>query len=145
MSRVLTSEQGDRGSIPGQVIPKTQKMVYDNSLLNAHLYKVCIKHKVEQLRKSCSSFWKGSLRVALDNSRQLYLRLVKPCWVISYRNQFTKCDLFIQKYMFKMNINWNHFRYRKSMWHIGQNRLGSNRLRDSDVEPHHLNRFSAIS
>ena len=29
-----------RGSIPGRVIPKTQKMVFDAALLNTELYKV---------------------------------------------------------------------------------------------------------
>ena len=34
MSRVFASNLGDRGTIPGQVIPKTQKMVlYDTSVL----------------------------------------------------------------------------------------------------------------
>ena len=35
------------GSIPGQVIQKTQKVVLDASLLNTQHYKVCIKGKVE--------------------------------------------------------------------------------------------------
>ena len=39
---------GDQGSIPGRVIPKTLKMVIDNSLLNTQQYKVRIKGKVEQ-------------------------------------------------------------------------------------------------
>ena len=30
MSRVFTNVPGDRGSIPGQVIPETQKMVLDS-------------------------------------------------------------------------------------------------------------------
>ena len=34
MSRVFAKGQGDWGSIPGQVIPKTQKMVLDAALLN---------------------------------------------------------------------------------------------------------------
>ena len=41
----------DRGSIPGRVIPKTQKMVLDAALLNYQHYKVKIKGKVEQSRK----------------------------------------------------------------------------------------------
>ena len=69
------------GSIPGRVIPKTQKMVLDASLLNTQHYKVRIKGKVEQSREGvapsptpwCSSNRKGSLRVTLDNGRQLYL------------------------------------------------------------------------
>ena len=34
ISRVFANGSGDRGSIPGRVIPKTQKMVLDVSLLN---------------------------------------------------------------------------------------------------------------
>ena len=41
---------GDLGSIPGRVIPKTQKMVLDASLLNTQQYKIRIKGKVEQSR-----------------------------------------------------------------------------------------------
>ena len=34
MSRMLANGPGDLGSIPGRVIPKTQKIVHDASLLN---------------------------------------------------------------------------------------------------------------
>ena len=34
MNRVFSNGPGDRGSIPGGVIPKTQKMVLDAALLN---------------------------------------------------------------------------------------------------------------
>ena len=37
----------DQGSIPGQVIVKTQKMVLDATLLNTQHYKAWIKGKVE--------------------------------------------------------------------------------------------------
>ena len=43
--------QGDLGSIPGHVIPKTLKVVLDTSLLNNQQYKVRIKGKVEQSRE----------------------------------------------------------------------------------------------
>ena len=46
--RVFANGPGDLGSIPGRVIPKTQKMVL---LLNTQLYKVWIKGKVEQSRE----------------------------------------------------------------------------------------------
>ena len=39
------------GSIPGRVIPKTQKMVLDAVLLDTQHYKVRIKGKVEQSRE----------------------------------------------------------------------------------------------
>ena len=41
---------GDRVSIPGRVIPKTQKMVLDFSFLNSQHYKVGIKGKVEAIK-----------------------------------------------------------------------------------------------
>ena len=47
MSRVSANSPGDRRSIPGRVIPKTQKMVLDAALLNTQHYKVRIKGKVE--------------------------------------------------------------------------------------------------
>ena len=50
MSRVFAKGSGDQGSIPDQVIPKTQKMVLDSALLNSQHYKVRIKGKVEQSR-----------------------------------------------------------------------------------------------
>ena len=43
MSRVFTYGQGDRGSIPDQVLPKTLKMVLDAALLSTQHYKVRIK------------------------------------------------------------------------------------------------------
>ena len=55
MSRVFASGPGDQGSIPGWVIPKTQKMVLDATLLNTQHYKVRIKGKVEQSRELSSA------------------------------------------------------------------------------------------
>ena len=49
--RVFTNTLVDQGSIPGRVIPKTQKMVHDATLLNTQYYKVRIKGKVEQSRE----------------------------------------------------------------------------------------------
>ena len=51
--RVFANGPGDLGSIPGRVIPKSQKMKLDASLLNTQHYKVRIKGKVEQS-------WEGS-------------------------------------------------------------------------------------
>ena len=55
MGRVFADDPGDRGSIPGRVIPKTLKMVLDTSLLNTQQYKVCIKGKMEQSRERNSA------------------------------------------------------------------------------------------
>ena len=35
MSKVFASDRDDRSSIPGRVIPKTEKMVLDAALLNS--------------------------------------------------------------------------------------------------------------
>ena len=48
MSRVFAPGPGDRGSIPDRIIPKTQKMVLDATLLRTDHYKVRIKGKEEQ-------------------------------------------------------------------------------------------------
>ena len=55
VGRIFANGTGDRGSIPGRVIPKTQKKVLDASLLNTRHYKVWIKDKVEQSRESSSA------------------------------------------------------------------------------------------
>ena len=48
MSREFANGLGDWGSIPGRVIPKTQKILLDAALLNTQYYKAQIKGKVEQ-------------------------------------------------------------------------------------------------
>ena len=50
-----TNGPRDRGSIPGRIIPKTQKMVLDATLFNTQLYKVRIRGKVEQSRERSSA------------------------------------------------------------------------------------------
>ena len=73
----ITDGPGNLGSIQGRVIPKTLKMVPDNSLHNTLQYKVRIKGKVEQSWErsstlSCSSDLKGSILIALNYGRQIY-------------------------------------------------------------------------
>ena len=55
MSRLFANGPGVRGSIPGRVIPKNQKMVLDATLLNIQYYKVRIKGKVKQSREWSSA------------------------------------------------------------------------------------------
>ena len=43
MSRVFVNVPRDRGSIPGRIIPKTQKMVLDATWLNTQHYNVRVK------------------------------------------------------------------------------------------------------
>ena len=47
----MPSGLGDRCSILGRVVPETQKMVLDVTLLNTQHYKVRIKGKVKQSRE----------------------------------------------------------------------------------------------
>ena len=71
----------DWNSVPGQVIPKTQKMVHDAFLLKTQYYKIWIKGKWSNPGKEttssskplCSSYWKGSLQVALDYNWLTYI------------------------------------------------------------------------
>ena len=51
MSGVFANGPGDRGSILGRDIPKTQKLVLDDAPLNTQHYEVRIKGKVEQSRE----------------------------------------------------------------------------------------------
>ena len=53
--RVFAYGLGDRGSILGRVIPKTQKVFLDTSLLNTQYYKVRFNGKVEQSRDRSST------------------------------------------------------------------------------------------
>ena len=56
MSSVFANGSGDRGSIPGQIIPKTQKMVFDAALFNTQHYTLRIKDiKVEPSRERDSA------------------------------------------------------------------------------------------
>ena len=55
MSRVFANGLGERGSIPGRIISKTQEMVLDAALLSTQHYKVKIKGKVEQSREWSST------------------------------------------------------------------------------------------
>ena len=81
MVRVFASGLGDLGSIPGRVIPKTQKWYLIPSCLTLSIIRCRSRLKWSNTGKGvapsptswCSSNWKGSLWVTLDYSRQLYL------------------------------------------------------------------------
>ena len=83
VGRVFVNGQGDQGSIPGWVIPKTQIIVLDASLLNTQHHKVSIKGKRSNLGKEvvssptpqCSSYCKGRLQVALDYGQPTYITI----------------------------------------------------------------------
>ena len=83
MVRVFANRPEDQGSITGLVIPKTQTMVLDVSLLCTIRYKSRVKWTnigkglVTSPTPWCSSYRKenplGHPRVTLDYGRQLYL------------------------------------------------------------------------
>ena len=55
MGRVFSHNPGDRDSIPGRVIPKTQKVIFEAILLNTQHYKLWIKGKVDQSNEKGST------------------------------------------------------------------------------------------
>ena len=55
VGRVFTYGSADRGSLSGQIIPKTQKMVLDVSLFKTQHYKARFKGKVAQPREKSSA------------------------------------------------------------------------------------------
>ena len=52
---MVPKSPGDQGSIPGLVIPKTQKMVLYTAFLNIQHHKILIKGKVVQSREWSSA------------------------------------------------------------------------------------------
>ena len=62
VGREFANVPGDRGSIPGRVIPKVQKMILDTSLLNIMHYKVVIESKVEQSREKRGTLSNTSMK-----------------------------------------------------------------------------------
>ena len=61
VSRVFANGLEDQGLIPGQVIPKTQKMVLDAILLNTQRYKTW-----NNTRELCGSLQGGTSLPRLD-------------------------------------------------------------------------------
>ena len=79
MVRGFPNGPGDRDSIPGRDIPKTQKMVLYAALFSTQHYKERIKDEkraIQEVAPSptplCSSYWKQSFRIAFDYGHQLY-------------------------------------------------------------------------
>ena len=53
--KLFANGPGDQGSVPGRVIPNTQKMVLDAALLNTQHYEIRINGKVAQTRERSSA------------------------------------------------------------------------------------------
>ena len=78
VGRVFANGLGDQGPIPGQVIPKAQKMVLDAALLNTLHYNVQIKGKVEQSSGRCSTLPYTSVWLLMKREPLSFLRLWLP-------------------------------------------------------------------
>ena len=108
MVRVFANGLGDWGSIPGWVIPKIQQKVLDATLLNTKHYELWIKGKVDNPWKGaapfptpqCSSYWKGSLQVALDYSHLLYFYLYIYIYIYIYTHTHTHTCIYIYIYIY---------------------------------------------
>ena len=93
MVRVFASDPGDLRSIRVRVIPKTQKMVLDATLLNTQHYKVRVKWNnpgkgvPPSLTPWCSRYRRGSLRITLDYDRQLYFTIYIYIYVETEREK----------------------------------------------------------
>ena len=85
---VFDNESKDKGSIPGQFFPNTQKIILDVFLLNTHYCKVWIKGNwcnqgkrvAPFLTLRCFGYQKGSVRVALDYGWLNYCSILHCCF-----------------------------------------------------------------
>ena len=129
---------------PGRVIPMTQKMVLDASLLR---YRSRIKWinpgkgVAPSLTPWCSSYWKGSLQVSLDYGRQLYFTLstvqwIRTSWALFVRKAALWCNSLLQKlgnsklcylaFMLEVPIwRFQCFQWRQILIHIDENQTPS--------------------
>ena len=96
--RVFSNAPGDLGSIPGRIIPKTQKMVFDASWFNS-IIRYVSRVKWSNSGKGvapfptprCSSYWKERLGVTLDYGPQLYSYLrgfLVSCFSVLLLNEY---------------------------------------------------------
>ena len=94
---VFANGPGDLGSIPGRVIPKTQKWYLMPPFLTLSIIRYGSRVKWSKPGKRvapfptprCSSYRKGSLRVTLDYGRQLYFYLLMLNWIVWNRTVLT--------------------------------------------------------
>ena len=101
MVSVFANGQEDPGSIPGRVIPKTQKMALDAALLKT-LSTIRYGSRVKWSNPGngiapfptprCSWYWQGSLRVALDYDYGRTSQPPKFLWRNSFRALSTLLD-----------------------------------------------------
>ena len=112
MSRVFTNGPGDWDSIPGRVVPKTQKMVFDTVLLNTQQVKVRIKGKVKQSREWSSTLSYTSVWQLLKREPSDHPRLKVADFTLLYSQSLCVCVCVLRgfhckvsdKSLFKQNL-----------------------------------------
>ena len=85
VGRVFANGPGDLGSIPGRIIPKTLKWYLIPPCLTLSNIRYVSRVKwsnpgngvAPSPKPRCSSYWKGSLLVALDYSRRFYFTVAE--------------------------------------------------------------------
>ena len=139
--RVFANGPGDLGSIPSWVIPKTQKMVLDASLLNTQHYKVWIKGKVEQSRERSSAFpyTLVLLQSKMDPSGHPQLQLLYECVCVDV---YICLCVYIYIYIRKILDNTTILYSSKSKKKIPNIRSHSYKKKKSDSP--HLTKFLLI-
>ena len=81
MRRLLANDLGERASIPGQVLPKTQKMVLDSALLNTRHYKVRVKRSNPEKRISHTGIGQND-----ENFKFISIWLIRMIAIHPYRS-----------------------------------------------------------
>ena len=102
MSRVFANGPGNRGSIPGRVISKTQKWYLMPPCLILSIIRNGSRVKrsnpgrgvVPSTTPRCSSHWKGSLRFSLEYGRQLILIYIGWQQLAKFLLSFAFCASF---------------------------------------------------
>ena len=84
---VFANGPGDRGSIPGRVIPKTQKIVLDAALLSTQHYRERIKGKVEQSMEWSSTLPYTSMQYLLKREPPGHSRLRSQTFRQTFANE----------------------------------------------------------
>ena len=127
LARAFANGLGDRGSIPGQVIPKTQKWYLISPCLTLGIIRYVSRVKWSNPRKGvvpfptprCTSYWKGSFRVTLNYSHQFYyVQIFKTIEESEFCVLIKHCFLTGEKLLFKqsnglISIIWILFHWKQ--------------------------------
>ena len=101
----MARETGD--SIPGRVIPKTQKIGLDATLFNLQHYKVGIKGKVEEARESGSALPYTSVLQLMKRKRLGWPRLRSPTLLYNFKSKHYCVGIFDLISLFEWHIKFH--------------------------------------